>query len=125
MGSLIYLLDSTLVIDALNGIPQASAFLEQHPDSCAISPITRAEILVGTAPSLVTATIRMLGKFANLALGSPEADLAAEYRRLHRLKLPDALQAAAARTHKLKLVTRNSRDFPRAVFPFVEIPYIL
>ena len=125
MGPLTYLLDSTLIIDVLNGIPQAMLFLDSHPDACAISPITRSEVLVGTAPSQVAATTRMLQSIPNLTLGNAEADLAADLRRAHNLKLPDAFQAATARIHKLKLVTRNSRDFPKAKFPYVEIPYTL
>ena len=52
------------------------------------------------------------------------ADLAATLRRQHKWKLPDAFQAALAQTHKLKLATRNTKDFPSR-HDFVEIPYEL
>ena len=51
------------------------------------------------------------------------ADLAAVLRRQHRWKLPDAFQAALAQTHKLRLATRNTRDFPAEKFAFVSVPY--
>jgi len=53
------------------------------------------------------------------------ADLAARLRREHRWKLPDALQVAAAQHHGLRLVTRNTRDFPPERYPFVLVPYVV
>jgi hypothetical protein len=35
----------------------------------------------------------------------------------------DALQAAAARQHGLRLATRNTKDFPPERFAFVHVPY--
>ena len=51
------------------------------------------------------------------------ADLAAQMRRQNNWKLPDAFQGALCVYHKLKLVTRNSRDFDPRRHAFVEIPY--
>jgi hypothetical protein len=42
-----YLLDSVIVIDHLNGISAATAFLREQFSVCAISVITRAEVLAG------------------------------------------------------------------------------
>jgi predicted nucleic acid-binding protein len=53
------------------------------------------------------------------------ADEAARIRRSTRLKLPDAIQAAFATRHGLKLATRNTSDFPPGKFPFVIVPYRL
>ena len=53
------------------------------------------------------------------------ADLAAHLRRENHWKLPDAIQAAIAQHHDLKLVTRYFKDFPAEVFDFVLIPYSL
>ncbi|MBN1699348.1 MAG: hypothetical protein JW881_17645 [Spirochaetales bacterium] len=50
---------------------------------------------------------------------------AAETRRLFRLKLPDAFQAALAIKHSLRLATRNTRDFWEEVHQWVTIPYRL
>jgi predicted nucleic acid-binding protein len=42
-----YLLDSVIVIDHFNGIEPATAFLAEQGSECALSAITRAEVLVG------------------------------------------------------------------------------
>lgn len=51
------------------------------------------------------------------------ADPAAELRRAHRWRLPDAFQAAIAQHRKIKFATRNVRDFPPERFEFVVVPY--
>jgi predicted nucleic acid-binding protein len=61
--------------------------------------------------------------FTRLALTKEDADRAAELRRMHRWKLPDAFQAALAIDQGLRLVTRNSRDFNETDDAFVLIPY--
>jgi predicted nucleic acid-binding protein len=48
--SMKYLLDSVVLIDHFNNIPQASAFLQEHKKTCAISVVTRAEVLTGFSP---------------------------------------------------------------------------
>lgn len=58
-----------------------------------------------------------------LPIDQKVADLAAKLRRDHKWKLPDAFQAALSRTHKLKLVTRNTKNFPPERFDFVVAPY--
>ena len=53
------------------------------------------------------------------------ADLAAELRRVHRWKLPDAFQAAVAQRNALHLATRNTDDFNPQRHSFVVVPYVL
>ncbi len=87
--------------------------------------ITRAEVLAGVEETATAMVKRLLGYFPTLSLTAEDADMAAELRRKHRWKLPDALQAAAAINHGLKLVTRNTKDFPPQVHAFVLLPYTL
>jgi predicted nucleic acid-binding protein len=47
----------------------------------------------------------------------------ADLRRVHRWKLAVAFPAALALYHKIKLATRNTKDFDPEKFDFVEIPY--
>lgn len=54
-----------------------------------------------------------------------EADLAASLRQTYHWKLPDAFQAAFAKHHRLKLVTRNTKDFNPSIHYFVVVPYVL
>jgi hypothetical protein len=65
----------------------------------------------------------LLDAYPALAITADIADLAAQWRRERRLKLPDALQAAVAERHGLVLVTRNTRDFPAGGEAPVLVPY--
>jgi predicted nucleic acid-binding protein len=117
------LLDSVILIDHFNGIAQATEYLRQERASAAISVITRAEVMVGFEPQAALRAQPVLDLFPVLPITKEAADLAAQLRRQHRWKLPDAFQAALAQIHKLQLVTRNTRDFPPEQFPFVTVPY--
>jgi predicted nucleic acid-binding protein len=123
--AVIYLLDSVILIDHFNGIDAATKFLRDHRSDAAISAITRAEVLTGFDEAQRALPIRLLDTFVCLPLDQATADLAAHLRREHRWKLPDAIQAAVAQHHDLKLVTRNTNDFPADVFDFVLTPYLL
>jgi predicted nucleic acid-binding protein len=45
-------------------------------------------------------------------------------RRTRRIRLPDAIVWASARTESALLVTRNTKDFPEAD-PGVRVPYTI
>ena len=118
------LLDSVILIDHLNSIAAATDYisgLNTHETS--ISVITRAEILAGTDKTDETIVKSLLNQFSILNIDKQVADKAAELRRHHKWKLPDAFQAALAVHNKIKLVTRNTKDFNPKKHFFVEIPY--
>jgi predicted nucleic acid-binding protein len=117
------LLDSVIIIDHLNGVEQAREFLVLTRQKAAVSPITRAEVLAGASGENATLCTRLLDHFPTLSIDRETADSAAALRRVHRLKLPDALQAALAVQHGLQLVTRDVRDLPPETFAFVTVPY--
>lgn len=120
------LLDSVILIDHLNDIDQATQFIaELDPLTTAISVISLAEILVGLeGPSFKKGKI-LLDQYELLIIDGPIAEKAANLRRKHGWKLPDAFQAALAIHHQIKLCTRNTKDFDPAKYPFVEIPYLV
>ena len=120
-----FLLDSVSLIDHFNGVSAAMYFLRDHRSDAAISAITRAEVLTGFDEAQRALPARLLDTFVCLPVDRVTADLAARLRREHRWKLPDAIQAAVAQQHGLKLVTRNFKDFPADVFDFVLTPYVL
>ena len=123
---MVRLIDSVILIDHLNGIEKAALFIANlDPLETAISVITRAEILTGLDEDELTEVIPLLDQYHLLIIDKPIADLAANLRREYGWKLPDAFQAALARHHKVKLITRNSRDFNPQKHDFVEIPYRL
>lgn len=120
------LIDSVIIIDHLNGIEKATHFiLNIDPRQTAISVITRAEILTGIHEDEQKEIIHLLDQYILLIIDKSIADLAANLRRKFGWKLPDAFQAALAQYHKVKLSTRNTKDFNPKKHDFVEIPYSL
>ncbi|MBI2094872.1 MAG: PIN domain-containing protein [Candidatus Omnitrophica bacterium] len=118
-----FLLDSTILIDHLNGIPQATEWLSGlKPDEALISAITRAEVLV-KAGEQWEGVSAFLDEYDCLTVGPDEADMAAGIRNRYRLRLPDAFQAALAQSEELILVTRDAKDFQKIKELEVKIPY--
>jgi hypothetical protein len=118
-----YLIDSVVLIDHFNGRAEATAFLSDNLAESAVSVVTRAEVLAGLDDAAARTASLFLDRFATLGIDKGTADEAARLRRSSRWKLPDAFQAAVARLHGLKLVTRNTRDFSPARHAFVLVPY--
>lgn len=119
------LLDSVILIDHFNGVRAATAYLRRTVGSGVISVITRAEVLSGFDAEAAALVLPLLDRFQTLPIDRDTADHAAQMRREHRWRLPDALQAVLADIHGLKLATRNTRDFPPAKFKFAVEPYKL
>lgn len=119
------LADSVILIDHFNGITQATEYLSQTQGRLAISVITRAEVLTGFQGKERKLARRLLDRFPILIIDRAIADLAATLRRRYGWKMPDALQAAVAKHHKLKLATRDTDDFPPKRYRFVVVPYVL
>ncbi len=119
------LVDSVIMMDHFNGIPAATEYLLSMQGKLAISVITRAEVLTGFQQRKRQLARRLLDRFPLLIIDRTIADLAATLRRQNRWKMPDALQAALAKHHKLKLATRDTDDFPPKRYRFVTVPYTL
>ena len=118
------LIDSVILIDHLNGIDKATNFVFRlDPDKTAISVITRAEILVGIDETQEVFVKSFLDQYRLLIIDRTISDLCAKLRKEHGWKLPDAFQAALAQHHKIKLTTRNTKDFDPKKLDFIEIPY--
>jgi predicted nucleic acid-binding protein len=117
------LLDSVILIDHFNGVAAATRYLSKVRADAAVSVVTRAEVLAGFKGRARGKGRRLLDCFPTLSIDQAIADAAATLRARHRWKLPDAFQAAIARHHRLKLVTRNDRDFPPERHRFVRVPY--
>ena len=122
----VYLLDSAILIDHLRGVSKATEWLTAlREGEAAISVITRAEVLSHGSTEEVDAATRLCAQFDCLTVTADTADHAAELRRQNRWKLPDAFQAALAIANRVKLVTRNTRDFDPGRHSFVLVPYAL
>jgi predicted nucleic acid-binding protein len=117
------LFDTNILIDYLNGIPQARDELSLY-DERGISIISWMEVMAGSNGDVEQATRAFLTGFALIGLTAPIADRAVVLRRKRRIKLPDAIIEASAQAHHMLLVTRNTEDF-EADSPSVRVPYTL
>lgn len=117
------ILDTNILIDHLNAVPQAREEIERF-ESRAISIITWMEVMVGAHTDLVEPTRLFLEGFNVIALDDEIAERAVELRRVHRIRLPDAVIWATAQTAGHMLVTRNTKDFPPDD-PGIRGPYVL
>jgi len=117
-------LDTTVLIDYLNGIPEAATEIDQY-DRITISVISWIEVMAGVKTDEEDAIARkFLETFTIHPVDVDVADLAAKLRTSERLRVPDAIIRATARVLGQLLVTRNSKDFP-ASEPGIRIPYSL
>lgn len=117
------LFDTNILIDHLNAVPQARDEIARFDDR-AISIITWMEVMVGASADLVEPTRQFLDSFEIVALDDTIANRAVALRRVHRIKLPDAVIWATAQTAGRLLVTRNTKDFPPDD-PGIREPYAL
>ena len=117
------LLDTNILIDYLNAVPQARAEIKKY-DRCSISVVSWMEVLVGAPRDVENATRAFLDGFAMIALDDRVAERAVSLRRRHGVKLPDAIIWASADVNSLLLVTRNTKDIGDDL-PGVRVPYRL
>lgn len=115
-----YLLDTSVLIDALNGKRQWRALLEQlviDGHVLASCPVTVAELLGGMRSGEEERTNTLLDSLEHYDLTQQEARVAGDLRRTwsgrgRTIPLPDLLIAAVTLTHQLVLITNNTKDFP-------------
>ena len=123
-----YLLDTTVIIDALNDRQNRKLLLldllmQGHLLGCC--PINVTEVYAGLRPKEEAATEEFLQSLQYYQITWPIARLAGLFKREYRRKgktltVSDAIIAAVAIHHKLTLLTDNVRDFPMkelAIYP--------
>jgi predicted nucleic acid-binding protein len=116
------LFDSDILIDYLVGEVKADIELKRYSIRL-ISIVSWSEVMIGAVSSDEETKCRgFLSSFSIIPFDLAIAEEAARIRRGTRIKLPDAIIWATAKTNGALLVTRNTRDFP-ADDPFVRIPY--
>jgi predicted nucleic acid-binding protein len=121
--ALTLLLDSNVIIDALNGIEDAVREVLSDPEAV-VSVVAWVEVLAGYRDGADAAARELLKTLTVADLSPAVLEETVSIRRATRLKLPDAIILATARVHGLTLSTRNTRDFDRND-PSVRIPYEL
>jgi predicted nucleic acid-binding protein len=116
------LFDTNVLVDALRGLPAARDEIGRHTDF-AISRVTWIEVLAGGRDAAERETLKaFLSPWPLIEIDARIAETAATLRREARLKLPDALVLATAKTNRRTLVTRDERDFSGARAA-IRIPY--
>ena len=114
--------DTNILIDYLTGIEASRLEIERY-DERAISVITCMEVLAGVRNAAEEDVTEMfLRDFRTVDLTRRIARDAVAIRRHHRIRLPDAVIWATARSESALLVTRNTKNFP-AADPGVRMPY--
>jgi predicted nucleic acid-binding protein len=117
------LLDTNILVDYLNGVPKAQQELKHYSNPC-ISAISWMEVMVGCTDKTEEGTRAFLRGFAVVPVDEAVMELAVTLRRDYKLKLPDAIIWASAKSRGLLLITRNTKDFP-AKLPGIRVPYTL
>ena len=116
------LFDTNILIDYLNGVEAARAELDR-PAERLVSIVTWMEVLAGSRDDAEEDVIDMfLRDFKVIDLTRRVAREAVEIRRSRRIRLPDAIVWASARTESALLVTRNTKDFPESDLG-LRVPY--
>lgn len=115
------LLDTNILIDYLNGIEAARDEIERY-DTVMISTITWMEVMVGANENEGATIKAFLSRFIHLPLTADIAERAVTIRRQTRMRLPDAIIWASAKSESALLVSRNSKDFPPEA-PGIHMPY--
>lgn len=108
-----YLIDTNIAIYYLNNQLPAAIANELDKETLNISVITRMELLAWRNAG--TEELALLEAFIKNTilynLGEPVILKSIEIRKLHSIKLPDAIIAATALVNNYTLVTRNTADF--------------
>jgi predicted nucleic acid-binding protein len=116
---MVYLLDSTVLIDYLRGRPVVERVrsLRDDDDTAATTAINVEEIVRGLRPKERRAAGRLFAGLLVVPIRAQEGWQAGDWRRQFAargitLAQADCLIAAAARTNRAVLATGNPDDFP-------------
>lgn len=116
------IIDSDVLIDYLQGLNTAKLELDRYPKR-EISIVSWMEIMAGAdSTEEAKACQGFLNSFTIHQLSMEVANEAVKIRKEFRIRLPDAIVWATARSQGCLLVTRNTKDFP-ASEPDIRIPY--
>ena len=117
----IYLLDTNIIIDALNEKRNRTEFLidltERQGHYLACCPINVAEVYAGMRPKEESKTKALLHSLQLFPITLAVAELAGLLKRDHAkkgvtLSLTDCIIAAVAIHNRITLITDNVKDFP-------------
>jgi len=107
-------------------VPAAIQFLESLDDTGTVSTMSITELLAGKAcrdPIHRSKILTFLGEFHTNECTTTESIIAGDIIRQHQLSIPDALIAASAIAHGMRIATRDRRAYTRIPGLHVLIPF--
>jgi predicted nucleic acid-binding protein len=126
----IFLLDTNIIIDALNDKKDRNPFLlglmeQGHVLACC--PVNVAEVYAGLRPKEEQRTAALLRSLQFFPVSFPIAELAGRLkqgysRKGKTLSIPDTIIAAVAIHNQLTLITDNTKDFPMKELALYPLP---
>lgn len=104
---MIAVFDTNIVVDALNGVPEADIEYKRY-ERVLISSVTWMEVLIGEKGDDSDLKKFLETSFEIVPINLEVSEVAVKLRRLHNMKLPDAIVMATAQVRKVELVTRDT-----------------
>lgn len=125
-----FLLDTTVIIDALNEKKNRNLFLVdlvEQGHTLACCPVNVAEVYAGLRPKEEQRTEALLRSLQFYPITFPIAELAGRLKREHgrrgkTLSIADIIIAAVAIHNRLTLMTDNTIDFPMEDLALYPLP---
>jgi predicted nucleic acid-binding protein len=125
-----YLLDTSVIIDAINAKKNRNVSLIRLAEQghiLACCPVNVAEVYAGLRPKEEQRTAALLRSLQFYPITFPVAELAGRLkhdygRRGKTLSIPDTIIAAVALHYQLALITDNTKDFPMQDLSFLTLP---
>ena len=126
----VFLLDTTVIVDAINGRRNRNQFLDDllvRRNLLACCSINVTEVYAGMRPREAEATEALLRSFRFYGVTWEIARRAGELKnewakKGHTLFLPDVTIAAVAMAYELTLITDNNKDFPMPELQVLPLP---
>ncbi len=120
------LLDTNVVVDFLRREPASVAWFDALEESAAISTVSLTELYAGARSQRDERDIIAIRQQLTLLpigeeIGERAGSIMRHFHRSHGIDIPDAIIAATAEHHGLKLATLNVRHFP--MFPKLKRAY--
>ena len=121
-----HLLDTCVLIDLLRRSAAAQTAVEKLPERPSVCAVSALELYAGARSQQDEGKLEgLLGLFRWVAMDRTifraAGSFMRHYRASHDLEIADALIAATAEQHGLKLATLNVKHFP--MFPRLKPPY--
>jgi predicted nucleic acid-binding protein len=120
------LVDTNILLEFLRQIPEAVAWIDAVEGTPAISAVSVMELYAGARSQgeerdIVAVRQKLTCLPISEEIGERAGALMRHFRKSHGIDIPDAIIAATAEHHELRLATLNVKHFP--MFPKLKRAY--